>query len=88
MFLGIAVDLSVLLYLLYPLLGPHRAGIPGRLVLVGSDCASHRRDVSRGSVHPWSEMWVKVGNVVGQAFRSEKRVGVGSERCSLARPSG
>ena len=53
--LGITVDLSALPYLLRPFLGPHRAGIPDRLVLVGSDYASQRRAVSRGSVHPRSE---------------------------------
>ena len=79
MVIGIAVDLSVLFYLLRPLPGPHRAGVPGRLVLVGSDCASRRRAVSKGSVYPRSETWVGVGSVVGQAFRSERRAGVRSE---------
>ena len=60
--LGIAVDLSAMPYFLRPFPGPYRAGVPGRLVPVGSDCASWRRAVSRGSAHP----------------RSEKRVGVGS----------
>ena len=62
MILGIAVDLSVLLYLLCPFPGPYRAGVPSRLVPVGSDYASPRGAISRGSAH----------------FRSEKRVGVGS----------
>ena len=30
------------------------------LVLVGSECASWRRAVSRGLVHPQSETWVEV----------------------------
>ena len=64
MVLGIVVDLSVLPYLLRPFLGPHRAVIPGRLVPVGSDCASWRRAVSRGLVYPRSETWVGVGSVV------------------------
>ena len=38
--LGIAVDLSALPYLLRPFPDPHQAGVPGQLVLVGSDCAS------------------------------------------------
>ena len=104
--LGIAVDLSVLLYLPRPLPGPHRACVPGRLVLVGSDCASRRRAASRGSVHPRSETWVGVGSgvwpglpvgevgwsrkralfLLGQAFRSERRAGVGSEHRSSPWP--
>ena len=60
MFLGIAVDLGALFYFLRPFPGPYRAGIPGRLVLVGSDCASRRRAVSRGLAHPWMETWVGV----------------------------
>ena len=55
-----AVDLSALPYPLCPFPGPYRAGVPSQLVPVGSDCASRRGVVSRGSVHP----------------RSEKRVGV------------
>ena len=35
--LGIAVDLSALPYFLRPFPSPHRAGVSGRLVLVGSD---------------------------------------------------
>ena len=85
MVLGITVDLSALPYWLHLFLGPHRAGVLGRLVLVGSDCASRRRAVSRGSVHPRSELEA----VFGQAFRSERQAGVGSERhSSLGRPSG
>ena len=93
MVLGIVVDLSVLPYLLRPFPGPHRTGVPGRLVPVGSDCASRRRAVSRGSVHPRSETGVRVGSgvwpglPVGEAVRG--RAGVGSEHCSsLVRPSG
>ena len=71
--LGIAVDLSALPYLLCPFPGPHRVSVLGRLVSVGSDCASRRRAVSRGSMQPQLETWVRVG----------------SERCSsLARPFG
>ena len=62
MFLGIAVDLGALLYFFRLFPGPYRAGVPGRLVPVGSDCASRRGAVSRGSAHS----------------RSKKRVGVGS----------
>ena len=54
-------------------MGPHRAGIPGQLVPVGSNCASQRRAVSRGPVHPWSERWAEVGS---------------EPRSSSARPSG
>ena len=79
MVLGIAVDLSALPYLLHPFPGPHRAGVPGRLVPVGSDCASRRRAVSRGSAHPQSETQVGVesgvwpGLSVGEAGQSRKR---------------
>ena len=44
--------------------GPYRAGVPGRLVLVGSDCTSRRGAVSRGSAHSRSETRVKVGSGV------------------------
>ena len=40
--LGIAVDLNALPYFLRLFLGPYRAGVPDRLVLVSSDCASRR----------------------------------------------
>ena len=53
--------------------GPHRAGVPGRLAPVGSNCASQRRAISRGTVHPRSETWVGVGS---------------KRRSTLARPSG
>ena len=91
--LGITVDLSALPYLLRPFLGPHRADVPGRLVPVGSDCASWRRAVSRGSVHsPVREVGQSRKRalfLLGRAFRSERQAGVGSKRCSsLARASG
>ena len=60
MVLGIVFDLSALPYFLCPFPGPHRAGIPGRLVLVGSDCASRRRAISKGSMHPRLETRVEV----------------------------
>ena len=62
--LGIAVDLSALPYFLRPFPGPYRAGVSGQLVPVGSDCASRRGVVSRGSAHPRSEKWVGVGSGV------------------------
>ena len=58
--LGIVVDLSALPYLVHPFPGPHRARVLDRLVPVGSDCASRRRAVSRGSVRPQSETRVGV----------------------------
>ena len=48
-------DSCALPYFLRLFPGPYRAGILGRLVLVGSDCASQRGVVSRGLVHPWSD---------------------------------
>ena len=81
MVLGIAVDLSAPAHFL----GPYRVGVPGRLVTVGSDCASRRRAVSRGSAHPRSETQVRVGAwrralsfpwpglPVGEAGQSRKR---------------
>ena len=81
-FLGIVVDLGALLYFFRPFPSPYRAGVSGRLVPVGSDCASRRRAVSRGSVHPQSERRVEVGSgvvplwpghPVGEAGRSRKR---------------
>ena len=53
--LGITLDLSALHYFLRPFPGPDRADVPGRLVPVGSDCASWRRAMSKGSAHPRSE---------------------------------
>ena len=85
-------DLSVLPYFLRSFLGPHRAGVPGRLVPVGSDCARWRSVVSRGSAYPRSETRVGVessvwpGLPVREAVR--RRARVGSERCSSSvRPS-
>ena len=60
--LGIAVDLSALPYFLRPFLGPYRAGVPSRLVPVGSECASWRIVVGRGVAHPRSETRVGVGS--------------------------
>ena len=86
MVLHLAVDLSALSYFLRPFPGPYRVGVPGRLVLVGSDCASRRGAVSRGSAHSRSEKRVRVGSGVwpglpiGEAVR--RRAEVGSERCS------
>ena len=42
--------------------GPFRAGIPDRLVLVGSGCASRRRAVSRASAYPGRRRGVRVGS--------------------------
>ena len=58
--LGIAVDLSALPYFLRPFPGPHRACVPDRLVLVGSDYANWRRAISRGSTYSRSEKRVRV----------------------------
>ena len=76
MVLGIAVDLSVQLYFLRLFPGPYRAGVSGRLVLVGSDRVSRRRVVSRDLAHPWSETRVEVESGVlarpsGQRGRPE-----------------
>ena len=82
--LGITVDLSALPYFLRSFPGPYRAGVPGWLVPVGSDCASRRGVVSRGSAHPRSETRVGVGSgvwlglPVGEAVR--RRAGDQSER--------
>ena len=72
MVLGFAVDLSVLFYLLCPFPGPHRAGVPGRLVPVGSNCASRRRAVSKDPVYPRSETRVGVRSVVWPGFPVEE----------------
>ena len=85
-FLGIAVDLGALPYFFRLFPGSHRVGVPDRLVPVGSDCASWRRAISRGSVHSQSETWVGVrsgvwpGLPVGEAGWSQKQA-------LLARPS-
>ena len=102
--LGIAVDLSALPYFLRPFPGPYRVGVPGRLVPVGSVCASRRGAVSRGSAHSRSKKRVRVGSgvlarpsgqrgcpkagrswkralfLLSEAFRSERRARVRSER--------
>ena len=62
--LGIAIDLSALPYFLHLFLGPYQAGVPGQSVPVGSDCASRRGAVSRGSAHSRSEKRVRVGSGV------------------------
>ena len=77
--LVLLLTLSVLLYLLLLFPSPHQAGVPDRLVPVGSDCASQRRAVSRCSVYPRSETRVRVGSgvwpglPVGEAGQSWKR---------------
>ena len=58
--LGIVVDLNALPYFLRPFPGPHRAGVPGRLVLVGSDCVSRRRVVSKVFAYPGKRRGVGV----------------------------
>ena len=45
-------DLCSLPYFLRLLLGLFRAGVPGRLVPVGSGCVSRRRAMSRASTYP------------------------------------
>ena len=55
-------DLCALPYLLRLFPGPYRAGVPGRLVLVGSDCASWRRAVSRAWHIPGRTCGVRVGS--------------------------
>ena len=64
--------------------GPHQAGVPGRLVLVGSDCVSWRGAVSRGSAHPQSEKRVGVRSGVGPSLLVReaiwRRAGDRSER--------
>ena len=79
-------DLCALPYFLRPFPGPYRAGVPGRLVPVGSDRASRRRAVSKGLAHPRSETRVEVesgvwpGLLVEEAVR--RRAGDRSERSS------
>ena len=55
-------DLCALPYFLRLFPGPYRASVPGRLVPVGSECASWRRAVCRGLVHPQLETRVGVGS--------------------------
>ena len=77
-------DLSGLPYFLCSFPDPYRAGVPGRSVPVGSDCASRRGAVSRGSAHSWLEKRVEVGSDVwpslpiGEAV--QRRAGNRSER--------
>ena len=42
--------------------GPFRAGVPGRLVPVDSDCASRRRSLSRVFAYPGRRRGVRVGS--------------------------
>ena len=60
-FLGITVDLGALLFFFRPFPSPYQTGVPDRLVLVGSGCASRRGVVSSGSVRPQSESEVVFG---------------------------
>ena len=77
-------DLCALPYFLRPFLGPYRAGVPGRLVLVDSDCASQRRAVSKVVAYPGqrrgseSEVVPWPGLPVREAVR--RRAGDRSER--------
>ena len=72
-------DLCAMPYFLHLFPGPYRASVPGRLVLVGSDRTSRGRAVSRGSVHPRSEMRAEVGSgvwpglLVREAIRRQAR---------------
>ena len=89
---SLVFDLSALPYLLRLFPGPYRMGVPGWLVLVGSDCASQRGVASRGSAHPLSEKRVRVGSGVCPGFPVREAIWrwarVRKERCSsLARPS-
>ena len=86
--LGIAVDLSVLPYLLRMIswVLTERASLCGRSQSALTAPVGERA-VSRGSVYFRSEKRVGVESercpLLGQAFRSEKRVEVGSERRPL-----
>ena len=55
-------DLCALPYFLRPFPGPFRAGVPGQLVLAGSDCASQRRAVSKVFAYPGRRRGVGVGS--------------------------
>ena len=61
--------------------GPFRVSVPVRLVLVGSDCASWRRTVSRCLAYPpVGGRGIGVGSgAFGQAFQSERPSGGGLE---------
>ena len=54
-------DLCALPYFLRPFPSPYRAGVPGRLVPVGSDRASRRRAVSGVFAYPGRRQGVGVG---------------------------
>ena len=54
-------DLSALPCFLRSFPGPFWAGVPGRLVPVGSGCASRRRAVSRVFAYPGQRHGVRVG---------------------------
>ena len=72
-------DLCALPYFLRLFPGPYRAGVPGRLVPVSSDCASQRGAVSRGSAHPGRRQESELEVVFVQAFQSERPSGGGLE---------
>ena len=55
-------DLCALPYFLCLFPGPLPVGVPGRLVLAGSDCASWRRAVSKVFVYPDRRCGVGVGS--------------------------
>ena len=58
--------------------GSYRAGVPGRMATVGSECAGWRRVVSRVPAISDRSREVGVGSsVLGQAFRSERPSGGG-----------
>ena len=63
MFLGIAVDLGALLYFFRPFPSPYRAGVPGRLVPVGSGLRQSKRSCKQGFG----------AFLVGEANQSQKR---------------
>ena len=61
--------------------GSYRAGIPGQMALVGTECAGRRRAVSRVPVIPGRRRGVEViSSVLGQAFQSERPSGGGWSR--------
>ena len=57
-------DLCALPCFLRSFPGPFRAGVPGRLVLVGSGCAGRRRAASRVFAYPGRRRGVGVGSSV------------------------
>ena len=71
-------DLYALPYFPRSFPGPYRAGVPGRLVPVGSECASRRGAVSRGLAHPQSETRVRVrSSALARPFGRRGRPEVG-----------